>query len=105
MARREWKFVYDEEVCDTQDIDFVGIITDGKRFLFFQTVTDEEQNEERCYIYSSMRAMYNCDSEELSYPWTNENDELLLKALNSLDDDSDRYCGENSIFHEFFADT
>ena len=28
--------------------------------------------------------------------------ELLLEALNSLDEDSDRYCGENSIFHEFF---
>ena len=29
--------------------------------------------------------------------------ELLLEALNSLDEDSDRYCGENSIFHEFFS--
>ena len=49
-----------------------------------------------------MMSMFSRDSEELSYPWTKANDELLLEALNSLDEDSDRYCGENSIFHEFF---
>ena len=103
MAKRKWKFVYDEEVCDTLGSNFVGIITDGKRFLFFQTVPDEELNDERCYIYSSMMSMFNRDSEELSYPWTAENDELLLNALNSLDEESTRYCGEDSVYHEFFA--
>ena len=57
----------------------------------------------RCYIYSSMMSMFNRDSEELSYLWTAENDELLLKALNSLDEESTRYCGEDSVYHEFFA--
>lgn len=103
MKKKEWKFVYDEEVCDTLGSNFMGIITDRKRFLFFQALPDEDLKDERCYIYSSMMSMFSRDSEELSYPCTKENDELLLKALNSLDEDSDRYCGENSIFHEFFA--
>ena len=103
MKKKEWKFVYDEEVCDALGSNFVGIITDGKRFLFFQALPDEDLNDERCYIYSSMMSMFSRDSEELSYPWTKANDELLLEALNSLDEDSDRYCGENSIFREFFA--
>ena len=103
MKKKEWKFVYDEEVYDTLGSNFMGIITDGKRFLFFQALPDEDLNDGRCYIYSSMMSMFSRDSEELSYPCTKENDELLLKALNSLDEDSDRYCGENSIFHEFFA--
>ena len=103
MKKKEGKFVYDEEVCVTLGSNFMGIITDGKRFLFFQALPDEDLNDGRCYIYSSMMSMFSRDSEELSYPCTKENDELLLKALNSLDEDSDRYCGENSIFHEFFA--
>lgn len=102
MKKKEWKFVYDEEVCDTLGSNLMGIITDGKRFLFFQALPDEDRNDERCYIYSSMMSMFSRDSEELSYPWTKANDELLLEALNSLDEDPDRYCGENSIFHEFF---
>ena len=102
MKKKEWKFVYDEEVYDTLGSNFMGIITDGKRFLFFQALPDEDLKDERCYIYSSMMSMISRDSEELSYPWTKANDELLLEALNSLDEDSDRYCGENSIFHEFF---
>ena len=103
MAKREWKFVYDVEVCDTLGSNFVGIITDGKRFHFFQAVPDEELNDQRCYIYSSMMSMFNHENEELSYPWTAENDELLLKAVNSLDEESRRYCGEDSVYHEFFA--
>ena len=105
MAKREWKFVYDEEVCDTLGSNFMGIITDGKRFLFFQALPDEDLKDERCYIYSSMMSMFSRDSEELCYPWTKANDELLLEALNSLDEESTRYCGEDSVYHEFFANT
>ena len=102
MKKKEWKFVYDEEVYDPLGSNFMGIITDGKSFLFFQALPVEDLNDERGCIYSSMMSMFNRDSEELSYPWTKANDELLLEALNSLDEDSDRYCGENSIFQEFF---
>ena len=59
MKKKEWKFVYDEEVCDTLGSNFMGIITDGKRFLFFQALPDEDQNDERCYIYSVVRVR-NC---------------------------------------------
>ena len=105
MKKKEWKFVYDEEVYDTLGSNFMGIITDGKRFLFFQALPDEDLKDERCYIYSSMMSMFSRDSEELSYPWTKANDELLLEALNSLDEESTRYCGEDSVYHEFFANT
>ena len=103
MNKRVWRFVYDEEVFDTMGSNFVGIVTDGRRFLFFHAQPTEGMDEERCFIYSYLMDMYNRDNEELSYPWTAENDALLLKALNSLDDDSNRFCGENSVFHEFFS--
>lgn len=103
MNKRVWRFVYDEEVFDTMGSNFVGIVTDGRRFLFFHAQPTEGMYEERCFIYSSLMDMYNRDNEELSYPWTAENDALLLKALNSLDDDSNRFCGEDSVFHEFFS--
>lgn len=99
-----WEFKYDEEILDTLGSNFIGVITNGEHFLFFHALPEPELDNERCYIYSSLLALFNHENEELSYPWTKENDELLLKALNSLDDDSDRYCGENSIFHDFFAD-
>lgn len=103
MEKREWRFVYDEEICDTLGSNFMGIITDGCRFLFFHALPEDDLGDVRCYIFSSLQSMFNHDDEELSYPWTAENDELLLKALNSLDEDSTRYCGEDSVYHEFFT--
>ena len=103
MIKRTWEFKYDEEILDTLGSNFVGVITDGDDFLFFHILPEPGLENEICHIFSSLTDLFNHGNQELSYQWTNENDDRLLEALNSLEEGSDRYCGENSIFHEFFC--
>ena len=101
--KKKWEFKYDEEIFDTLGSNFVGVITDGDHSLFFHALPEPGLENEICHIFSSITDLFCHENQELSYPWTKENDDLLLEALNSLEEGSDRYYGENSIFHEFFA--
>ena len=93
-----WNFIYDESRPDT-GINQFGIISDGMNFLFYHAYKIETEDPvETCFIYSSM---YMEDSfEECRYPWTAENDEILLDALNKADRDphvTGSFCGERSV--------
>lgn len=92
-----WDFVYDQENWDHQGPNFSGILQDKNnlsRVLFWHALTlTEEDKAPTCFIYSNMFL----NEEELvcEYPWTSENDSILVNALNALDDPND-YCGDDS---------
>ena len=88
-----WDFQYEEEFPDTAGTNQMGVLTNGEYYLFFHVFAEEEGKLERCHIYSSLNMTG--DNEECSYPWTSENDSLLLECLNSLKDKTD-FCGEGS---------
>ena len=88
-----WDFKYEEEFPDTAGVNQMGLLTNGRYFLFFHVFADEDGKMERCHIYSSLNMTE--DNEECSYPWTSENDSLLLECLNNLEDETD-FCGEGS---------
>lgn len=96
-----WKFTYDEEIADRERCHFIGVISNGKHFLFYKTW--ETDGTEMISIYASIMNLMNDESPELTYPWTAENDRMVIKALNSLEEnETHRFCGENSILHEIF---
>lgn len=88
-----WDFRYEEEVPDTAGANILGILTNGRYYLFFHVYADEEGQSERCHIYSSV--IMDPENEECSYLWTSENDCILLQCLNELKDETD-FCGEGS---------
>lgn len=89
-----WHFAYDEErYSDEGDCTFLGVLTDGRRYLFFRTTEDNDEGDYTCHIHNSL--LMDEDSEECSYPWSAENDAILLGCLNGLQNPND-YCGEGS---------
>ena len=94
-TKKPWRFVYDEEMMDTHGDNIVGIISDGERFLFYLVVAEEEGKLEDCYIYCSLYDLFEGENEVCVYPWTPDNDSLLLDCLNSLENVWD-YCGDDS---------
>ena len=94
-----WKFTYDEEIADREKCHFIGVISNGKHCLFYKTW--ETDGTEMVSIYASIMNLMDDESPELTYPWTAENDRMVIKALNSLEEnETHRFCGENSILHE-----
>ena len=94
-GRRKWEILYDEEHykdCNCEKVSFLGVISDGERMLFFRT--DGGISEAcTCHVYNSL--VMDEDAEECRYPWTAENDSILLGCLNGLED-PDEYCGDGS---------
>ena len=96
-TKPNWDFTYDQENWDYQGANFSGILQDQNnlsRVLFWHALRMEENDPcETCFIYSNMFL----NEEELvcQYPWTSENDSILIKALNELADPND-YCGDDS---------
>jgi len=88
-----WDFRYEEEFPDTDGANQMGVLTNGKYYLFYHVFADDERKTEICHIYSSLNMTE--ETEECSYPWTSENDSLLLEFLNNLEDETD-FCGEGS---------
>lgn len=88
---RRWRFAYDEE--NGRDGTFRGVVTDGERFLFFRTREDPDTGAVMRGIYNSI--LMGDDTEECCYEAEPENDSLLLKCLDSLEDPRD-YCGDGS---------
>lgn len=99
VVENKWKFIYDEEVLDSWGRNFLGVISNGKDTLFYHIVPESNGGTEICHVFSSLQCLLSGDEPEVSYPWTSDNDDKLLEALNSLRDSS-RLCGENSILGE-----
>lgn len=96
MQKNKWDFVYDEQFEDPWGCNSAGILSDGDRFLFWHAFpVNEIDRVETCRIYDSFWRMYNDDDPECEYPWTAENDSLLVACLNNLEDPNN-YRGENS---------
>ena len=97
IKKPSWDFTYEQENWDYQGMNFSGILQDTNNLshtLFFHALRMEETDEaETCFIYSNMFL----NEEELvcSYPWTAENDAILIDALNSLENPLD-FCGDDS---------
>lgn len=86
-----WGFAYDEQFPDIAGRNFIGIISNGKNNLFWHAFAEEEGQMETCHIYDSM--LMEQESEICTYPWTAENDSLLIETLNNLQNPED-WCGE-----------
>ena len=96
MNKKEWRFVYDEEIFDTLGSNFTGVISNGEHFLFYHICPDKDLKKEIMHIYSSLQCLFAHEGEEAEYIWTAENDQKLLDALNSEKDFSN-LIGEQSI--------
>lgn len=92
-VRPSWDFRYEEEFPDTAGPNMAGVISNGDNYLFYHAYADEDGDPVICHIYSSFNMTE--DTQVCSYPWTAENDSILLDALNNLEDPDD-YCGEGS---------
>lgn len=95
----KWNFIYDEEYGDDPyGSNFSGVIarSDGNfRCLFFHAYCNKEGARPFCHIYDSILSMTQHENEICSYPWTRENDSILLHVLDSLENPQD-YSGDNS---------
>ncbi len=96
-TKNKWSFAYDESLePDVWGCNEAGVLTDGVHFLFYHALKRNVNDAiETCYIYDSLTDLFECDNEVCHYPWTSENDEVLLNALNNLDNPED-YCGAGS---------
>ena len=79
----KWDFVHEQESLNPAFYGFyTGIISNGKDFLFFRA----NREDNLCEVFGSIEEMGEDDSELFalcSYPWTAENDSLLLSVLNN----------------------
>ena len=92
-AKPLWGFQYDEEYPDTAGRNFAGLLTNDEDYLFWHAFADEDGTVEKCHIFSSLKDLYENENEICSYPWTAENDSLVLDTLNNLRNPQE-YCGE-----------
>lgn len=99
MTNNKWKYVYDEEIWDHDGENFVGIISDGNRFLFYHILPDSN-GQEMMYVFSSLVGLMTHDHIEVEFPWIGENELRFFSLLNELDEDSTDYCGENAIYRK-----
>lgn len=97
-APENWRFIHKWGYSDSAGVNQWGIISNGENHLFFHTFkVNETDLIETCIIFYSM--LMTEDTEECRYPWTAENDEILLDALNKADRDPfvrGSFCGEES---------
>lgn len=101
---KKWKFTYEEEKyfldrdgneCEDGFM-LVGIITNGKDYLFYKEFPEEDMVNGIIDIYSSI--LMTDDDLVITVPNTDMNKKKILDALNGLTPESaGRYCGEDSI--------
>lgn len=90
----KWDFVYEEEFHDSNGANRIGIIqnkNNPKQVLFFQVYAYDKDDIETCHILTSITLDY--ATHVCEYPWTAENEEMLLDCLN------------NTIVGEEYAET
>lgn len=95
LPREKWNFLYEQKYPDSNGACYAGVISNGKDCLFFNICRDDDEPAEHCSVHSSITM----EEETLlcQYPWTKENDELLLSTLNALPKDSPDFCGNKSV--------
>lgn len=97
----DWRFTYEEEFPDTAGYNCAGILRDKNTdspfsCLFFHILKDNDDDEvETMHIYSSLYNLFDGDCDEVSFPWTSENEDILIECLNGIPDPTD-LCGEGS---------
>ena len=95
----KWDFLYGEEVFD-EEPNSVGIISNGKGVLFYHGYYPDTESEESIFeIYASLQEMINGGEKIISFPWSAENEEKLIKFLNSLPEDADVYSDESELLN------
>ena len=80
----KWEFVYEEEFPDSNGTNLIGIIqnkNNPKQVLFFQVYAEDKDDIETCHILTSIAL--DPATKVCEYPWTAENDDMLLDYLNN----------------------
>lgn len=97
---RHWKFLADEDFPDEWGANSAGVLTDGTRFLYWHAFKENEKDPiETCHIYNSV--YMTDDTEEIRYPWTAENDALVIEALNACNEKNDNHWyGDDSALRQ-----
>lgn len=101
----EWDFTYDEEFPDSAGYNCVGILRDKNSdspfsCLFFHILKDDEDDEvETMHIYSSLYNLFKADCDEIAFPWTSENEDILVAYLNGLPDIVN-LCGDDGLLRQ-----
>ena len=94
FIEKKWDFMSDENIFDEWGANCIGALSNGEFIMYYHARKIHKDDEcETCSIYSSLLALFNHEEEEVSYPWTAENDSLLLEWLNSRGDE-ESFCGE-----------
>lgn len=79
----KWDFVHERESLNPAFYGFfIGLVSNGSDFLFYRA----SREDNLCEVFGSIEEMCQSNSEDLalcSYPWTAENDSLLLSVLNA----------------------
>lgn len=92
----QWDFVAGEEFHHAhQKWVEAGVLTDGKRFLYWNITATPEGPVRHIHNSIAMDA----DTEEVWYPLTGSNDDKVLAALNDPQS-ADRWCGDDSVLLE-----
>lgn len=80
----KWDFVYKEKFPDSNGANRIGIIqnkNNPKQVLFFQVYAEDKDDIEFCHILTSITL--DPATQVCEYPWTAENEEMLLDCLNN----------------------
>ena len=99
----KWGILYDEEHFDAAGDCFCGVISNleyGKCLFFTVSKENEDDEVETMRVYNSVT--FDESTEEVRFPWTNENEELLLNCLNYAC--GDNYSGDGSPIRTLFLD-
>jgi len=96
-----WRFIGEEEVGDeASPILFLGVLTNGEDCLYYRVEKDHE-GRDICTIHNSLT--FEDGSEEVSYPWTADNDQKVIDALDAVTDRR-LIAGEESVLRDIQFD-
>lgn len=79
---RKWHFDYQQEFPESQWGNLMGTIRNNQGNCLFYAVGSDDEGE-----WTTLKLFHSIDFNEdtllVTYPWTDENDQLLIEALNS----------------------
>ena len=90
-AAGKWDIVYDEEYPDTNGYCGSAILSDGERFLFASICRDDDEIIEHMSVRNELMPIEG--TEIIRFPWTSENETILLQTLN---ESGDNYACDDS---------